>query len=121
MLVVEFQEKDYQVFDEILSILQNYEGTIDVSHTLGDYDYRTEGSKRDCYLNVNATKTLVNNRQVSMLDFVKKAFLLEKERQELFDLHCTVTSGRYSNFIFINRFRQAQHQAALSKTIRRII
>ena len=56
-----------------------------------------------------------------MLDFVKEAFLLEKERQELLDLHCEVTIDGYSDFIFINRFGQAQHQATLNKAIRRII
>lgn len=39
-----------------------------------------------------------------MLDFVKEAFLMEKERQELFDLHCEVTIDGYSDFIFINCF-----------------
>lgn len=96
-------------------------GTIDVNHTLVYYDHRTEGSKRGCYFNVNTTKTPASNRQVPMLDFVKEAFLMEKEKQELLDLHCEVTIDGYSDFIFINRFGQAQHQATLNKAIRRII
>lgn len=96
-------------------------GTIDVNHTLVYYDHRTEGSKKGCYFNVNTTKTPASNRQVPMLDFVKEAFLMEKEKQELLDLHCEVTIDGYSDFIFINRFGQAQHQATLNKAIRRII
>lgn len=96
-------------------------GVIDVNHTLVYYDHRTNESKQGCYFNVNTTKTPASNRQVPMLDFVKEAFLMEKEKQELHDLHCEVTIDGYSDFIFINRFGQAQNQATLNKAIRRII
>lgn len=56
-----------------------------------------------------------------MLDFVKEAFELEKQKQKDLDIHCEVTIDGYSDFIFINRFGQAQHQATLNKAIRRII
>lgn len=56
-----------------------------------------------------------------MLDFVREAFLMEGERQEMFALHCEVTIDRYRDFIFINRFGQTQHQSTLNKAIRRII
>jgi integrase len=97
------------------------EGIIDVNHTLVYYDHRTEGSKRGCYFNVNTTKTPAGRRKVPMLGFVKEAFLMEKERQELLDLHCEATVDGYTDFIFINRFGQPQHQATLNKAIRRII
>lgn len=97
------------------------EGIINVNHTLVYYDHRTEGSKNGCYFNVNSTKTPASRRQVPMLDFVKEAFLIEKEKQELLDLHCNVTIDGYSDFIFINRFGQTQHQGTLNKAIRRII
>ena len=76
---------------------------------------------KGCYFNVNTTKTPAGNRQVPMLDFVKEAFLMEKERQEMFDLHCEIIIDGYSDFIFINRFGQTQHQSTLNKAIRRII
>ena len=57
------------------------EGIINVNHTLVYYDHRTDGSKRGCYFNINTTKTPAGKRQVPMLDFVKEAFLMEKERQ----------------------------------------
>lgn len=97
------------------------EGIINVNHTLVYYDHRTEGSKNGCYFNVNSTKTPASHRQVPMLDFVKEAFLIEKEKQELLDLHCNVTIDGYSDFIFINRFGQTQHHGTLNKAIRRII
>lgn len=97
------------------------EGIIDVNHMLVYYDHRTEGSKRGCYFNVNTTKTPAGRRKVPMLGFVKEAFLMEKERQELLDLHCEATVDGYTDFIFINRFGQPQHQATLNKAIRRII
>lgn len=97
------------------------EGIIDINHTLVYYDHRTSEGKKGCYFNINTPKTEAGNRQVPMLDFVKKAFLMEKERQEMFDLHCEVTIDGYRDFIFINRFGQTQHQSTLNKAIRRII
>ena len=80
-----------------------------------------DSTKRGCYFNVNTTKTPAGRRKVPMLGFVKEAFLMEKERQELLDLHCEATVDGYTDFIFINRFGQPQHQATLNKAIRRII
>ena len=97
------------------------EGTIDVNHTLVYYDHRTSEGKRGCYFNVNTPKTEAGNRQVPMLDFVKEAFLMEKERQAMLDVHCEATVDGYTDFIFINRFGQPQHQSTLNKAIRRII
>ena len=97
------------------------EGTIDVNHTLVYYDHRTSEGKRGCYFNVNTPKTEAGNRQVPMLDFVKEAFLMERERQDMLDVHCEATVDGYTDFIFINRFGQPQHQSTLNKAIRRII
>ena len=97
------------------------EGIIDVNHTLVYYDHRTDGSKKGCYFNVNTTKTPAGMRQVPMLDFVKEAFQMEKERQDMLDLHCKATVDGYTDFIFINRFGQPQHQATLNRAIQRII
>ena len=57
----------------------------------------------------------------TMLEFVKEAFLMEKERQELLGLHCEAAVDGYTDFVFVNRFGQPQHQATLNKAIRRII
>lgn len=66
-------------------------------------------------------KTPAGKRKVPMLSFVKEAIIMEKERQELLDLHCTATIDGYTDFIFINRFGNPQHQGTLNKAIRRII
>ena len=50
-----------------------------------------------------------------MLGFVREAFEQEKEKQEDLGIHCEVTIDGYTDFIFINRFGQAQHQATLNK------
>ena len=107
----------FQIYDPA----GNKVSIIDVNHTLVYYDHRTEGSKKGCYFNVNTTKTPAGMRQVPMLEFVKEAFLMEKERQELLGLHCETTVDGYTDFIFVNRFGQPQHQATLNKAIRRII
>ena len=47
------------------------------------------------------------------------------EYQELYlqnnDIHCEAVVDGYTDFIFLNRFGQPQHQATLNKAIRRII
>ncbi|SCH62441.1 Uncharacterised protein [uncultured Clostridium sp.] len=50
-----------------------------------------------------------------MLDFVREAFEIEKQKQKDLGIHCEVTIDGYTDFIFINRFGQAQHQATLNK------
>lgn len=65
---------------------QNYKvplWNIDFNHTLVYYDHRTSEGKKGCYFNVNTPKTEAGNRQVPMLDFVREAFVMEKQRQEL--------------------------------------
>lgn len=96
-------------------------GIIDVNHTLIYYSHRSADSKQGCYFNINTPKTAASNRQVPMLDFVKEAFIKEKEVQELLDIKCEAVVDGYTDFIFINRFGNVQHQGTLNKAIRRII
>ena len=70
-----------------------------LENTLVYYDHRTEGSKKGCYFNVNTTKTPASMRQVPMLDFVKEAFELEKQKQKDLDIHCEVTIDGYSDLL----------------------
>lgn len=97
------------------------EGLIDVNHTLVYYDHREPGGKQGCYFNVNTPKTKAATRQVPMLDFVKEAFVQEKEYQDANDVHCKVMIDGYTDFIFVNRFGATQNQGTLNKAIRRII
>ena len=97
------------------------EGIIDVNHTLVYYAHRDEVHKHGCYYNVNTPKTKASTRQVPMLDFVKEAFIMEREYQEAMGIKCEVTIDGYTDFIFVNRFGEAQNLANLNKAIRRII
>ena len=97
------------------------EGIIDVNHTLVYYDHRVTDGKKGCYFNINTPKTKAGTRQVPMLDFVREAFIMEREYQEALDIRCTITIDGYSDFIFVNRYGHTQHQATLNKAIRRII
>ena len=84
--------------------------------------YYDSAKQAEMYDNlIEVVETEPEDTQEPMLGFVKEAFLMEKERQELLDLHCEATVDGYTDFIFINRFGQPQHQATLNKAIRRII
>lgn len=91
-------------------------GIIDVNHTLVYYNHAENG----CYFNVHTPKTKAGTRQIPMLDYVKEAFLQEKQYQEENDILCKVTIDGYTDFIFVNRFGGVQHQGTLNKAIRRI-
>lgn len=91
-------------------------GIIDVNHTLVYYNHAENG----CYFNIHTPKTKAGTRQIPMLDYVKEAFLQEKQYQEDNHIQCNVTIDGYTDFIFVNRFGGVQHQGTLNKAIRRI-
>ena len=97
------------------------EGIIDINHTLVYYDHRDPSGKQGCYFNVHSPKTEAGKRQVPMMEFVKKAFLMEKEYQQAVGLTCNVVIDGYTDFIFLNREGGTFHQGTMNKTIRRII
>ena len=90
---------------------------IEVNHTLVYYNH----AENRCYFSIHTPKTKAGNRTIPMLDDVKQAFLEEKRYQELNGLKCRVTVDGYTDFIFINRFGNLQHQGTLNKALRRII
>ena len=92
-------------------------GMIDVNHTLVYYRHAVNG----CYCNVHTPKTVNGIRQVPMLEFVKAAFQEEKQRQVTEGVRCEAIVDGYTDFIFLNRFGQPQHQGTLNKALRRII
>lgn len=93
--------------------------TISVNHTLVYFDKRNETNK--CTFAVNTPKTKAGERTIPMLPKVKEAFLMEKKYQEELGLSCKAVVDGYSDFIFINRFGDTQHQGTLNKALRRII
>ena len=92
--------------------------TISVNHTLVYYSRRDD---HGCIFSVNTPKTKAGERTIPMLEFVKDAFLMEKKYQEEVGLQCKSMVDSYTDFIFINRFGDVQHQGTLNKAIRRII
>lgn len=74
-----------------------------------------------CYCNVHSPKTANGVRQVPMLQFVKEAFQEEKQNQLVAGIRCEATVDGYTDFIFVNRFGQPQHQGTLNKALHRII
>ena len=91
--------------------------TISVDHTLVYYNH----AKNGCYFDINTPKTKAGRRTVPMTDNVKEAFMQEKQYQEEAGISCDTRIGSYTNFIFVNRFGNVQHQGTLNKALRRII
>lgn len=98
-------------------------GIIEVNHTLVYYSHRDrkENEKKGSYFNVNTPKTPTSNREVPMLDFVREAFIMEKDAQDTLGVRCEVTIDGYSDFIFLNRNGMPYNFGNLNTAIRRII
>lgn len=93
-------------------------GEISVNHTL---IYYSKGKENGCSFAVNTPKTKAGNRIIPMSSGVKKAFEMEREFQQQLGISCKATIDGYTDFIFINRFGNVQHQGTLNKALRRII
>lgn len=93
------------------------QGTISVNHTLVYYNHAEGG----CYFGINTPKTKAGCRIIPMLDGTKQAFIEERKNQMSCGVHCSVTIDGYTDFIFVNRFGNTQHQGTLNKALRRII
>lgn len=94
------------------------EGIISVNHTLVYFD---KGGFERCGFAVNTPKTKAGERTIPMLPKVKEAFIMENEYQKEVELSCNAVVDGYTDFIFINRFGNTQHQGTLNKALRRII
>lgn len=94
------------------------ENTINVNHTLVYYN---RGDGNGCSFAVNTPKTEAGKRTIPMIETVKNAFYLEKEYQKSAEISCRAKVDGYTDFIFINRFGDVQHQGTLNKAIKRII
>ena len=93
-------------------------GIIDINHTLVYYNH---GKGNGCTFSVNTPKTKNSKREVPMMDIVKEAFLEEREFQKENGISCRASIEGYSDFIFVNRFGDTQHQGTLNKALRRVI
>lgn len=90
---------------------------ITVNHTLVYFNHAEGG----CYFGINTPKTEAGRRTVPMIESVKEALMQEKEYQRLCGILCKAKVDGYTDFIFINRFGNVQHQGTLNKALRRII
>ena len=94
------------------------EEIIYVNHTLVYYDH---GKNIGCKFAINTPKTKAGERTIPMLPKVKEAFLMEREYQKECGISCKAVVDGYTDFIFINRFGNTQHQGTLNKALWRII
>lgn len=95
------------------------EKTISINHTLVNFSKgKANGGNRFA---INTPKTQAGTRVIPMLPIVENALLLEKSHQEKAGQTCRAVIDGYTDFIFINRFGDAQHQGTLNKALRRII
>ncbi len=91
---------------------------INVNHTLVYYN---KGDGDGCSFAVNTPKTKAGERMIPMLEAVRAAFEQEREYQREVGLSCVAEVDGYTDFVFINRFGEVQHQGTLNKAIRCII
>ncbi len=91
--------------------------TINVNHTLIYYNH----AKGGCYFGINTPKTRAGERTIPMIESVREAILQEKEYQREAGIKCTARVDGFTDFIFVNRFGNTQHQGTLNKALRRII
>lgn len=98
-------------------------GVVDVNHTLVYYCHNTGRNEKGnkCYFGINTPKTKAGCRQIPMQDYVREAFIREKRYQEYNGINCKQEVEGYTDFIFVNRFGNCQHQGTLNKALRRII
>ena len=94
------------------------ENTISVNHTLV---YFSRGKQDGCTFAVNTPKTEAGKRIIPMLPKVREAFLKEKAYQEEVGISSKAEVDGFSDFIFVNRFGNVQHQGTLNKALKRII
>ena len=91
--------------------------TISVNHTLIYYNH----AKGGCYFGINTPKTRAGERTIPMIESVREAILQEKEYQKEAGIKYTARVDGFTDFIFVNRFGNTQHQGTLNKALRRII
>lgn len=95
---------------------------IDINHTLVYYSKRTVSQTENSNVfAINTPKTKSGIRSIPMLPKVKDAIMLEKQLQEERNIKCNMRVDGYTDFIFVNRFGNAQHQCTLNKALKRII
>lgn len=91
--------------------------TLSVNHTLVYFKHSHNG----CYFAINTPKTRAGERTVPLIESVREALALEKERQQLIGITCKAHIDGFTDFVFVNRHGNTQHQGTLNKALKRII
>jgi len=95
---------------------------ISVNHTVVYYCHRADKAKHGKQKwGANKPKTAAGMRVIPMLPIVREALLMEKEYQKETGISCQQVIGGYTNFIFVNREGNVQHQGIVNNAIRRIV
>ena len=95
---------------------------ISINHDIVYYCSRDERAKHGHQKwGANTPKTEAGKRLIPMLPIVKEALYMEKQYQIDAGIECRQIIGSYTNFIFVNRYGDAQHQGTVNKAIRRIV
>ena len=93
-------------------------GVIDVNHTL--VYYKDSEADTMCW-QINAPKTLSGKRTITMFDSVRDALTMERDYQIDNKITCKTQIDGYTDFVFINRYGNNQHQGTLNRALKRII
>lgn len=91
---------------------------IDVNHTL--VYYKDSEADTMCW-QINDPKTLSGKRTITMFDSVKDALEMEREYQLANKIRSKTQIDGYTDFVFVNRFGNNQHQGTLNRALKRII
>lgn len=100
-----------------------------IERRFGDFE---DGTLVDVYIDITGYKETAKRPEMLRLMrdcadgkvnliFAETKGYLSANTRELLDIHCEAVVDGYTDFIFLNRFGQPQHQATLNKAIRRII
>lgn len=83
--------------------------------------YYNKGDNNGCSFAINTPKSKAGWRTIPMTEDVRNAIIAEKEYQHFLGISCNVSVDAYTDFVFVNRFGNVQHQGTLNKALRRII
>ncbi len=89
-------------------------GVIHIRRTLVFYKDADAGK---CIYAINSTKTVASQRDMPLTDEMRELFRLQREIAP----DCRQSVDGVTDFVFVNRFGDVQHQGILNKALRRII
>ena len=83
--------------------------------------YYNKGDNNGCSFAINTPKSKAGWRTIPMTEDVRNALFEGKEYQRYIGISSNISLDTYTDFVFVNRFGNVQHQGTLNKALRRII